>query len=84
MKTEYDTFVDRVEDLREGEEMELVVRDLSPGPKKYEHYYVRAQVASSSHELSGGEVLWLRFPTGILYPKPWVIKITQKLEALPK
>lgn len=81
MKKEYDTFIQKLEDLAPGQEKELVLRDLTPGPGKYEALYVNGVV--SPEKLPQGDVLWLRFPTGKLHPQPWSLKILQKLKGLP-
>jgi hypothetical protein len=79
MNKEYDMFVEKLSDLREKEEVELTIRDLTPGRHKYESRYVRAILSSSIDQLPGGDVLWIRFTMGFLHPKPWAIKITAEL-----
>ncbi len=82
--TEYITRVKSLTDLKEGEEIELFIQDLTPGPRKYDAQIVKAVVSSSPDKIPGGDVLWVRSPLGKLYEKPWGIKITQKLElAMP-
>lgn len=85
MKKEYLAFVDSPKDLPVGKEIELTVRDLTPGVEKYDARYVRAIVADSPDKLPDGDILWLRSVLGLLYPDPWVIKITGDLgEYIPK
>ena len=72
---EYDTYVDTLEEISQGQEIELFVRDLAPGPRKYAAKHVRAVVSSSGEQLPDGELLWLRFMTGVKHPEPWRIKI---------
>ena len=79
MSNEYDTFVEKLGDLREKEEVELTIRDLNPGRHKYESRYVRAILANSIDQLPGRDVLWIRFTMGFLHPKPWAIKIAAEL-----
>jgi hypothetical protein len=76
---EYDTFVNELEEIPRGQEIELFVRDLTPGPRKYGAKHVKAVVASSGEQLPGGELLWLRFMTGVKYPEPWRIKIVAEI-----
>jgi hypothetical protein len=72
-----------LEDLEEGKEIELVVKDLTPGRYKYESRYVRAKVGSPE-KLPGADTLWVRFRQGVLHPKKWAIKITKELGELPR
>ncbi|MFQ5826199.1 MAG: phenylphosphate carboxylase subunit gamma [Dehalococcoidia bacterium] len=84
MKKEYVTFVTDIDDLVQGQEVQLTIRDLSPGPRKYDARVVRAVVSSSAAQLPQGDVLRVRSWTGALYPQPWAIQITEELgECLP-
>ncbi len=83
MNKEYDTFVDKLSDLIEKEEVELSIRDLTPGKHKYESRHVRAILSSSIDQIPGGDILWIRFTMGLLHPKPWEIKITAELGEYP-
>lgn len=76
MAKEYLTYVRKYNDLKEGER-EIYIKDLSPGPRKYDTKHVRAQIAST--QLPDGDTLWIRSETGVLNPKPWRIKILQEL-----
>jgi len=79
MKKEYVTWLLREEQLAEGEEIEITIRDLTPGREKYNGLNVKAIVSSSPDKLPDGDILWIRSGTGILHPKPWAIKITGEL-----
>ena len=79
MGKEYDTFVLKLGELREGEETERFVRALSPGPRKYDTRRVWA-ILNSSSPLAQGDTLWIRFLTGKVHPQPWSIRILQVLE----
>ena len=78
MEKEYDTFVQSVNDFVSGQEYKLTLRDLTPGPHKYESRFVRAVVYNSA-EQEEGDVLWLRFLMGLPHPEPWGIKIVEEL-----
>ncbi len=79
-KKEYDTFVASLEELTQGQETDISIRDLTPGRRKYEWKYVKAIVSSSPDKLKGGDVLWLRFnDTGFRHPQPWAIKVKEIL-----
>jgi len=72
----YDTFVERLSDLKENKETELVIRDC----ETYEARRVRAVVASSKHKLPEGDTLWVRALRGQkLTKEPWLITITAEL-----
>ena len=82
-KKEYLTFVGKLKDLTQGQEVELLVKDLTSGRRKYDARYVRAIVASDPQELPGSDVLWIRGFVGVLYPQPWAIKITREIGEFP-
>ncbi len=75
MRREYDTFVQTPEDLTEGKEIELTIRDLSPGKHKYESLYVKAVLSAPSDNVAESDVLRARSPLGFLYSKEWAIRI---------
>ncbi len=75
MAKEYDTFVGSLDDLKEGKEMELIVRDL----ETYEQLKVKAVVSRSREKLPDGNLLKIRFSRGVPYDEPWTIKILEEL-----
>ena len=77
--TQYDTYVNTLEEIPQGQEVELFVRDLTPGPSKYSAKHVKALVSSSAEQLPEGELLWLRFMTGVKHPEAWRIKIIAEI-----
>lgn len=82
---EYDTFVLTDPALvPEEQEMELIVRDLTPRDRRYKYRstYVTALVSKS--ELKYPDRLWIRLGRGQLQEKPWSIKILKELNKLPK
>ena len=80
---EYLTFVGKLDDLTQGKEVELLVKDLAPGRRKYDAHFVRAVVSSDAKDLPDSDVLWIRGFVGVLYPQPWAIKITAEVGELP-
>ncbi len=80
MKKEYLTFVPDIKDLKENQEVKLTVKDLTPGPRKYDARIVKAILSSDSRRLPEGDVLQIRSWTGMPYPKTWAIKILEELE----
>ncbi len=79
MPTEYQTFVSTPRILKEAQEIKLAVKNLTPGPRKYECRIVKAIVSSDPEKLPGADVLWLRSLVGRKFPKPWAIKIVEDL-----
>ena len=80
MKKEYMAFVQDVKGVTEGQEIQIVIKDLTPGRSKYDSRNVKAIVSSSPDRLPEGDVLHIRSETGFPFPQPWAIKITQELE----
>jgi hypothetical protein len=78
MGTIYETYVDSLSDLKQGNEIELTIRDNTT----YEFKKVRAVVSSSPEKLPDGNVLKVRFKQGVLYKQPWAIKISRDLGGL--
>jgi hypothetical protein len=86
-KKEYDTFVDKPEDLPEGEEVLIVIRELAPDNprKKYLSRYVKAKVSKEPEKVPDWDILRLRSTRGLWYPQVMAIKITEEMaEYLPK
>ena len=79
MSKEWVIFVSRMEDLADDKESVLTIRDLSPGPRKYNAKVVRARVSSRPETIPDGDVLWVRSWIGHLHPKPWGIKIIEEV-----
>jgi hypothetical protein len=83
MKKEYQTFVRQFKDLREGKQ-ELFIKDLNPGPRKYDTKHVLAEISSHPEGMPDGDILRIRSESGILLPQPWGIKILEELpESVP-
>jgi hypothetical protein len=83
MAKEWQTFVRKFDDMKEGE-AELFIKDLTPGPRKYDTRHVIAQVAKKKDALPGGDTLWLRSEAGFIAPEPWYIKVLDELpETVP-
>ncbi len=78
MPKEYVTYVRQVGDLRDGE-LELFIRDLTPGPRKYDARHVRARISSSADVLPDADTLWVRSETGVMHPRPWAMNILEEL-----
>jgi len=85
MVKEYSTFIGDPQGLPEGKEIKLAIKDLTPGPRKYDCRIVKAIIASSPDRIEGGDVLWLKSLVGLTSPKPWAIKILEELgDSIPR
>ena len=77
---EYLTFIPDIKDLIEDQEVKITIKDLTPGPRKYDARIVKVILSSDPGRLPDGDILWVRSWTGVLYPQPWAIKIVEELE----
>lgn len=82
MAKEYQTFVADLDSIPEEREVEMVIKDLTPGPRKYDSSRVKAIVSKSANKFPDGDLLWVRSEVGALYPEPWKIKIIETLPDL--
>jgi phenylphosphate carboxylase gamma subunit len=78
---EFDTFI--LSDpalLPEDQEMELIVRDLTPADRRYKYRsaYVNAMISRSESKYP--DRLWIRLGRGQLQEKPWSIKIIKEID----
>jgi hypothetical protein len=76
-KQVWETFVRRPGDLKEGDEMPMVLRDLTPGRKKYRMRHVVATVRRNAQE--GMDLLRVRTVVGVQLPETWGVKIVRDL-----
>ncbi len=76
---EWQTFVRRFSDMKEGER-ELFIKDLTPGKRKYDTKHVIAQVAKEKEGLKDPDILWVRGESGERHRNPWYISIRQELK----
>jgi hypothetical protein len=76
MGNEWQTFVRKYEDMKEGQ-IRIFIKDLTPGPRKYDTKFVKATVSKES--LPDGDVLWIRGESGLRAAEPWHIKIKEEL-----
>jgi hypothetical protein len=85
MTKEYATFVSDPGILPQGKEVRLAIKDLTPGPRKYDCRIVRAIVSSSPDGIDNGDILWLKSLVGLTAPRPWAIKILEELgDSIPR
>lgn len=78
MKKEYQIFVRQFKDLKEGRQ-ELFIKDLTPGPQKYDTKHVLAEISSLPENMPDGDILRIRSESGILLSQVWGLKILKEL-----
>jgi hypothetical protein len=75
---EWQTFVRRFSDMKEGER-ELFIKDLTEGKRKYDTKHVIATVAKTKDGMNDPDILWVRGESGEKSKQPWYIKIKKEL-----
>lgn len=79
MSKRYEAFLADPERVPEGMEIRLFIKDLTPGPRKYDNRFVKAILAALPELLPGGDTLQLRSLDGKLHSKTHAIRIVQDL-----
>lgn len=74
---EYQTFVGSLAELPAGKEIELVIRDLTPGNYKYRSSRVIAVLSNEPFPRS--HTLRIRGRSGMQYASPFYMRIVKKL-----
>jgi hypothetical protein len=75
----WETFVRRPGDLQEGVEIPMVLRDLSPGRKKYQMRHVIAVLSRNPQGTPAMDLLRVRTVVGVLLPETWGVRIVRDL-----
>jgi phenylphosphate carboxylase gamma subunit len=77
---EYDTFIlTDLSTVPEDQEIELIVRDLSPEDRRYKYRSAYALAKVSKSESKYPDRLWVRLGRGQLQEKPWSINIIKEV-----
>ena len=79
MGKQYDAFLAEPGSMPEGQPIRLFIRDLTPGPRKYNVCFVRAVVSSSPGSSPGNDTLQLRSLDGKMHSRVLFIKILEDL-----
>lgn len=79
MADAYETFVRALTDLREGRRTILVLRDLTPGRRKYFAQNALAVVARAPGADADWRPLVVRSMVGNVFPGQWYVKVIQIL-----
>lgn len=75
----WETFVRRPGELKEGVAIPLVLRDLTPGRRKYRMRHVLAVLSREADDLSQMDELRVRTVVGVLLQESWGVKIIKQL-----
>jgi len=78
----WETFLRQPEDLEllaGGGEVALVIRDLTPGRRKYEMRHVVAVLTRDPKDMASMEELRVRTVVGVLLPERWGMRIVREL-----
>jgi hypothetical protein len=81
-KQTWETFLRQPDDLRmlqEGAEVPLVIRDLSPGRRKYTMKHVVAALSRDPRAMASLDELRVRTVVGVLLPEVWGMRIVREL-----
>lgn len=79
MRQSYDTFIQKdFEELKEDEEIVGVIRDLSPGKKKYKGIYARFRVSKDPDKYPN--ILWIRLGRGQLVDRPCSMEVIEIID----
>jgi len=79
-RKEYDTFI--LTDLHlvpEDQEVELIIRDLTPADRRYKYRSSFVTALVSKSESKYPDQLWIRLGRGQLQEKPWSVKILKEV-----
>ncbi len=79
MAEAYETFVRDLSDLHEGRQTILVLRDLTPGRRKYFAQHVLAMVSREPGSGAEWRPLTVRSMVGNVFPGQWCVKVIQVL-----
>jgi hypothetical protein len=80
-RREFDTYVLQDPDLFvEDQEVELIVRDLTPEDRrrKYRSFFAKAKVSKSPSTYP--DTLWVRLGRGQLLEDPWSVEILEEVD----
>ena len=75
----WETFLRRPGDLTEGVETPMVLRDLTPGKKKYRLRHVVAILSRHPGRTTSMDELRVRTVVGVLLPETWGVRILREL-----
>ena len=78
---EYDTYILTDPDtLPDEQNLELIVRDLTPEDRRFKYRSFFAQANISKSKSRYGDLLWIRLGRGQLLEEPWSIEILEEID----
>ncbi|MDT3701420.1 MAG: phenylphosphate carboxylase subunit gamma [Thermincola sp.] len=77
----YDVYVTNLNQLPEGQELQIQVRDLTPGTHKYSQKWVKCLVSPDAAAYP--EKLMIRFGQGQPNDQPYSIKVIEEINKIP-
>lgn len=77
----YDVYANSLDELPEGKELELQIRDLTPGIHRYSQKWVKVLVSPDANAYP--EKLLIRDGQGKTYEKPYSIKVLEEINKIP-
>jgi len=79
----WDTYIESdFKDMAEDEERVAVIRDLTPGKRKYRSLYARIRVSKDPKKYP--ETLWVRLGRGQLVETPCSVEILGTVNVIPE
>jgi hypothetical protein len=78
----YQVVVKVLNELPQDKEIELAIRDLTAGTRKYDGRYVKAMVSSSSTKYADAKIRMIS-SVGYIYPDQWSMKIVREVGPYP-
>ena len=78
----YDTYIESLTDLPEGEEIKLSVRDLTPGKQRYAYKHVMAIVSADPERYP--DKMQVRFGRGQLHGQPYSMQVIKEVNIVPE
>lgn len=81
MRNMWEVFVMNMSELAEGENLELSIRTLNPGTRKFTYKRVQCQVSATADKFA--DELQVRMGRGQLSPNKYSIKVMEEIERMP-
>jgi len=82
MTNQWEVFVMDLGELAEGKELELTIRTLNPGLKKYTYRRAKVEVSTSPDKFD--DSLQVRLGRGQLSPQRYSIRVIETVNRLPE
>ena len=77
--TEYQAHIDNIDQISDGEVVQVLLQDLTAGAHKYTGEVVKIKIFHHKDKALDGDTLWVRSPKGIINPQPRYIQIVERI-----